>query len=389
MLREIRLQNYAIIHDISLAFSDGFSVITGETGAGKSILIEALSLLLGGRSDTQTICRDDTETILEARFDPSEGAGTGDDLIVKRILSSQSKSRVYINGSMANLSTLKQIGISLAEIHGQHDHHLLVNPSYQLFLLDAYAGLLEDRQRYQAHYQKQIHLSSEITALRQDLLEKGREAIIRHQISEIENANLKSGEEEALEHEDRYLRHGEMLLSATQDGYAMLTDDGGVLSRVREIMSHVQRIHQTVRDAESEVGLLQNAEIALRELALLLRDRFHRTTYDPERQQIVAERLALIQRLKRRYGDSIEAILAFKDQLYAELTSLEDRAAHLKTLEKEQAALAITLMEEAQSLSKGRHGAIDRFKKKSQGRIVCAGDGENTIRGLNRAKIDL
>ncbi len=370
MLREIQLKNYAIIDHLSLTFSEGLCVITGETGAGKSILVEALSLILGGRSDSESIRQETDEAILEACFDPvlteklTPDSPEPDSLIIKRVLS-PSKSRAYINGSLANISALKEVGVLLAEIHGQHDHYLLTDPARQLSLLDAYAKLLDQRERYHAHYQKRSDLLKEIAALKKELGNEGRQGeLLRHQLSEIQQANLQPDEDTALEQEEHQLKNWESILSSLEAGQAALSEEGGVLSQIKSIERHLRNLDQMTKDANPEIDLLSTAEIQLKELALLLRDRMSRVSHDPERLAAVTERLYLIQKLKKRYGSSIEAILKFKDQIEEELTALSEGEARLHQIEQSIEALASTLAKDADALSLARKGAVGRFEKK-------------------------
>ncbi len=369
MLREIRLQNYTIVDDLSLDFSEGFSVITGETGAGKSILVEALALLLGGRADPDMIRHAANEAILEACFDASVVALDGhapldDTLILKRVLS-PSKGRAYINGSMANLSTLKQIGESLAEIHGQHDHQLLTNPACQLTLLDGYAQNKDQQQRYQACYQKRADLLKEMDALKQAGGDKGhREEMLRYQLAEIVAADFKPDEEAALEQEERYLKNWESILTFAQGGYNALSDEGGILSGLGVIDQQLKNLHQVTRDVQGEMDLLETARINLKELALLLRDRSGGVSYNPDRQTEVAERLYLIQKMKKKYGGSIPEILQIAQQIELELIHLSERETRFSALEEELKETTVMLTKEAEALSMARKAAIAPLQKK-------------------------
>jgi len=363
MLRELRLHNYAIITDLLLTFQQGLTVITGETGSGKSIIVQALALLLGGRSDGEPIRHESEEAVLEARFDGNED----DFLIFKRVLSTgKLKSRAYINDSLANLASLKQVGQHLAEIHGQHDHTLLMNPDYPISILDAYGKI--QKGQYQSRFQERAQLLNEITDLKKALSARdvaGRqEDFLLYQLSEIREVDLKIGEEESLEKEERGLKNWESILSCIAQGATILSEEGGILSQIGNIEQQLRMLNQTTEDADTEMSLLNTAEINLKELALLLRDRASHVSFDPERQQAVTERLYLIQKMKKKYGDSIEAILDLKDKMEGELSRLSERGARLAEMEQAFSEMTSLLTKEAEAISKKRIEAIGPFEKK-------------------------
>ncbi len=361
MLRELRLHNYAIITDLSLAFQQGLTVITGETGSGKSIIVEAIALLLGGRSDGDLVRHESDEAVLEARFDGTDS----DSLILKRVLS-DGKSRGYINDSFANLASLKQVGLALAEIHGQHDHTLLMNPDYPISVLDAYAKI--QKEQYQSRFQERGELLNEISNLKKALSARdvaGRqEDFLLYQLAEIREADLKIGEEESLEKEERSLKNWETILSCIAQSAATLSEEGGILSQIGNIEQQLRTLNQTTEDADTEVNLLDTASINLKELALLLRDRASRMSFDPERQQVVAERLYFIQKMKKKYGNSIEAILDLKNDMEVELSGLSERGGRLAEMEQAFSEMSEKLTKEAEALSKKRIAAISPFGKK-------------------------
>jgi DNA repair protein RecN (Recombination protein N) len=374
MLRELRLRHYAIIDEMTIPFSEGLNIITGETGAGKSILIEALALLLGDRFDSEGVRHESDEAILEGFFDPLRVTSDSyendpDGLIIKRVLS-KSKGRAYINGSLANLSTLKQVGQSLAEIHGQNDHYQLTNANYPLSTLDAYGKLLEQKTCYKEHFRDYARLVNEIADLKRELCEKKegeggrREDFILYQLSEIREAHLEPGEDEQLEKEDHLFKNREAILSCTQGGYDLLSEEGGILSQVGAIERLLGTLEQVTKDTDVERDLLDTAKANLKELALALRNRAHSVVYDPERQRIVTERIYLIQKMKKKYGGSIEAILDFKNRLEQESARLSEQEARLPAMERAQKELLQQITKEAESLSKARNKTIGQFEKR-------------------------
>ena len=378
MLREIRLQNYTIIDDLSLTFSEGFSIITGETGAGKSILVEAIALLLGGESDANAVGNETNEAILEARFDPPE-------CILKRVLS-RSKGRSYVNGSFANIAALKEAGATLAEIHGQHDTALLTNAASQLALLDAYAQNADQKKRYQTDYQKRIDLLKEIDALKKEIPNEGG-GVFSYQLAEIIEAKLDDPEEEAaLEQEDRSLKNWESILASTQGGYSALTDEGGVLNQLSAIEQHLRSLHQTAQNAKAETDLLENARIHLKELGLLLRDRMQGVSYNPDRQNQVTARLYLIQKLKKKYGGSVADILDAAQKMELELKRLSERSERIRSAEQMLQNTAQGLEEGAAALSATRKKAMSLLAKKVNEEIAELGMEKTRFEIANHGK---
>jgi len=401
MLRELRLHNYTIITDLLLAFQEGLTVITGETGSGKSILVEALALLLGGRSDGTPIRHEFNETILEARFDtPAVGQvaideNDSDFLILKRVLSADGippklKSRAYINDSLANLSALKQTGQRLAEIHGQHDQTLLLDTDYPVSILDAYGKLALQKEQYQTRFQQHAQLINEIANLKQSLSARdvsGRqEDFILYQLAEIREADLKIGEEESLEKEDRSLKNWESILSCIVQGASSLSEEGGVLSQLGNVEQKLRMLHQTTQDADAEMNLLNTANIHLKELALLLRDRGSRVSFDPERHQAVTERLYQIQKLKKKYGDSIESILDLKNKMEQELARLSERGGHLSEMEQAFIEISDSLAKSAEALSRERTATIDPFAKRVKEELNLLGMEKTRFEISNQRK---
>ncbi|MGB3941187.1 MAG: DNA repair protein RecN [Candidatus Manganitrophaceae bacterium] len=390
MLRELRIQNYAIISEVSLAFSEGLTVITGETGAGKSILIDALSLILGGRSSPEMIRQGESESLLEARFDPvesplpedlfSKDSLSQEWLILKRILSPSGKNRSYLNDSFANLSALKEVGQRLVEIHGQHEHHNLLDLDWQLKLLDSFARLTEQRKSLERSYRAWSGLLEERSAL-QKLESEGREkrAFLEYQLSEIGGAKLLAGEEEALEKEEKTLRNWESIVSTVEKVYHLLTEEGALLSRLEEAGAALQKLHEMTDEASQENQLWETSKIHLKELSVLLRDRLGNMEYDPDRLQAVTERLYAIQKLKKKYGASVEGILQLQAKWEAELTNFSGSETRLLEITKKIEGAESTLRQQSADLSKGRKKAKRELEKRVKEELDLLGMTRTTF----------
>jgi DNA repair protein RecN (Recombination protein N) len=288
---------------------------------------------------------------------------------------------------MANLSTLKQVGELLAEIHGQNDHQLLTNPACQLALLDGYAKNKDQQQRYFAWYQKRADLLKEIDALKRGGGDQGhREEMLRYQLAEIVTADFKPDEEAALEQEERYLKNWESILTFAQGGYNALSDEGGILSGLGAIDQQLKNLHQVTQDAQGEIDLLETARIHLKELALLLRDRSGGVSYNPDRQTQIAERLYLIQKMKKKYGGSIPEILQAAERIELELTRLATRATRFSALEAALKETTEALTKSAEALSMDRKAAIGPLQKKVKEELNGLGMGQTRFDISTQAK---
>lgn len=382
MLRELRIQNYAIINEVSLAFSEGFNVITGETGAGKSILVDALSLILGGRSSPEMIRQGEEEAVLEARFDQADrlpledpiSESSDDALIVKRVLSKSGKNRAYQNGSFANLSSLKRTGQHLAEIHGQHEHHNLIDLDWQLHLVDSFGRLADVRSQYEIKYREWQKLLKEQAELKRIESEgKREEAFLQYQLSELREAKLQPNEEELLEKEERLLKNWESVSSAVEKAYSLLVSEGSILSQLEDAGGAIQRLQSITGDASAEIQLWETSKIHLKELAALLRDKAQGLEFNPERLQEVGSRLYLIQTLKRKYGASLEEVLRYQQELEASLSrilSCEDR---LQEIAEQIAAAEKDLNVSATALSLKRREVKLKLERKMKEELASLG----------------
>jgi DNA repair protein RecN (Recombination protein N) len=379
MLRELRIKNLAIIDDAVANFEKGFNVLTGETGAGKSIIISALCLALGERASSELIRSGEKEAVIEAFFDISPkwldsssrqllediGIDIEDGIILKRILSAQGKSRAYINDSMVNLQTLSEISKGLIDVHGQYEHQSLLQPDKQLDFLDAYAGLLSEREEFTTLYKKQAELRQEIS----ELVEKEKERIQRldlleFQIKEIETANLRIGEEEELLEEEKILSSVSRLLELSNQAYetlylsdtSCLTNLSKILGSLKEISEIDARAHDAMRSVEEAIPLLE-------ETSYFLRDYKESLNFSPERLEEVQTRLELIKALKRKYGNNIQEILDYKEKALRELDEIQHSEERLETLKRELERLKDTLTQKAHLLSKKRKAASKKIEQ--------------------------
>ena len=369
MLAELRIVNFALIEQLSLQFQSGFTVLTGETGAGKSLLIDAIALLVGGRASTDQIRSGEDEAQLEAAFHLPDThpllqrlrlqdiiGQNESELILRRVLSRSGRHRVYVNGSLCPLRVLEELGGTLVDIHGQHEQQSLLAATKQLDALDAFGRLYELRGRYEQAYQGWKDLRTQLDASQNDVVDRARlEDMLRFQAQEIEQVGLLPDEEERLRSERQRLVHAHRLRELAHEAHVELqADEQAVLSRLGRIARALAELAQTdPAMGDCEQAATESA-IHLKELAGRLRDYAQQLEADPDRQAVVEDRLDLIQRLKKKYGGSVEAVLATGRRVQQELQLLdnhEERTAELTARLDEEAQRLRTL---AQQLSKKR-----------------------------------
>ena len=338
MLTELRISNFALIDHLHLEFPPGFLVFTGETGAGKSLLIDALVLLTGGRAAAEHIRFGADEALLEACFILSpthplvtklqqEGFLLPDqqEIIVRRILSRSGKNRSYLNGQLAPLQTIQDLGQQLVDIHGQHDQQSLLSPKTQLKLLDAFGNLEEVVTRYQGMHREWVEKKTALDEFLQKLRDQAnRQDILQYQYDELVKMHLESGEEEALTQEYHRLKHSGRLGELSNQAFTALYEgERSVLDQLGEVTQWIQELAQIDAQGESWLQGLETATIALREVTDNLRDYRSQMEYDPERMEVIDNRLAGLQRLKKKYGKSIEDLVELTGTLEQDLALLQ------------------------------------------------------------------
>jgi DNA repair protein RecN (Recombination protein N) len=376
MLAELRIVNFALIEQLSFQFQPGFTVLTGETGAGKSLLIDAIALLVGGRASTDQIRSGEDEAQLEAYFQLPDThpliqrlrlqdiiGQNESELILRRVLSRSGRHRVYVNGSLCPLRVLEELGGTLVDIHGQHEQQSLLATTKQLDALDALGRLHELRGRYEQAYQGWKKLRTQLDVFQSEVVDRARhEDMLRFQAQEIEQAGLLPDEEEGLRSERQRLVHAHRLRELAHEAYVELqVDEQAILTRVGRIgrtLAELAQTDPTMGDCEQAAT---ESAIQLKDLAGRLRNYAQQLEADPDRQAVVEDRLDLIQRLKKKYGGSVEAVLMTGRRVQEELQLLdnrEERMAELTARLDEEGGRLRTL---AQQLSKKRMDAAKRI----------------------------
>jgi DNA repair protein RecN (Recombination protein N) len=383
MLTDLFIKNFAIIDNLHVTFGPGLNVLTGETGAGKSIIIGALGLILGARSSAEIIRTGEDEAVVEALFDLSgqpeiadrlaeTGIDTDGELLVKRVVSRSGKNRVYVNGGLSTTALLSGASRLLVNIYGQHESQTLVRPGNHLALLDGYGGLLPllaDFTSIFAEYGK--------TRAEMKKLEDGeREAIRRmdllaFQSEEIGGAGLSPGEEEELARERQLLANAGKLLENSQSAFETLYGgDRAVLGLLNEARANIAEIAAIDGTLAGMVESLDGLCIQVEDAGLSMRNYSARIEADPHRLQEADDRLDLINRLKKKYAPTVEEILSFKENVDAELAQLKNREQCRSEQEKTLAGLEKKILEKAAELTQKRRQAGVALKS-SMERELC------------------
>lgn len=372
MLLELRVANFGLIDQLTLQFDTGFQVLTGETGAGKSLLVDALVLLVGGRASADHIRSDAEEAVLEAAFLlPAEsrvlsrlqelGLVRQDEreLIIRRVLSRSGRNRLYVNGSLTPLHLLQSLAGTLVDIHGQHDQQSLLSSPTQLDVVDGYGRLRDERKTFGNHYERWRRLHQELAETEARLLEdRQHEELLRFQCRELEGAQLSVGEEESLVQECRRLSHSNRLAELAQSSYELLYEsDGSVLAGVRVIAAQIAEIASIDQTLEDGKDLCDGATVQLRELALRLRDYSQGLEQDPERLAVVEQRLAQLQALKKKYGGDVEWLTHRLEDIKERLGAIGQQGDRLDELRQRLGEERQELEILADRLSEGRRQA--------------------------------
>lgn len=349
MLLELSVKNFAIIDRLALTFGPGLNIFTGETGAGKSIIIDAIALVLGDRATSEIIRTSADEAEVEALFDVSgyeglksvvEDAGIdfSDTMVVKRVVQRTGRNKIYINGSLATLATLTEVGRRLIDIYGQSEHQSLTRLEEHVEVLDSFAGLIGPdglRGRMSGVYRDYIALKKEYDLIVKDPteLERRRDLLV-YQLKEIEEAALADGEEEELATARKRLENAERIKEAVLNAErAVYSDAGSVVERLGSVLKPLKEASGFDKALVATVETLQASLFEIEDAAGFLRDYAGSIEYDPEELERVGDRLDLISKLKKKYDADIAGILARSEALEEELSTLDDLEGRVKGLE--------------------------------------------------------
>jgi DNA repair protein RecN (Recombination protein N) len=348
MLTTLKVKNLAIVDTIQVSLGSGLNVITGETGAGKSILADALALVLGDRADRSMIRAGETQCGVEACFqlaDATEinavldemGLDPCDDgtLIVRRIIASSGAGKNLVNDCPTTVQTLKRIGTLLVDMHGPHDHQSLLNPDFQLDILDAYGHLTKLRQAYAAAYRVLLGLQHQRAELDDDDLAVTQQIdMLQFQVKELEDADLADLDEDALQQEhSRVANAGRILELASSIQNSLIEDDTSAFNAIAFTQRTIPELAELVKEGVEWQGEIESISIQLQELSQTITSYVQSIDADPERLVWLEDRIALLQKLKRKYGNSIPDMLAFQNTAAKRLHELESREERLSGLD--------------------------------------------------------
>lgn len=375
MLTDLTIKNVAIIDTLQITFKSGLTVLTGETGAGKSIIIDAVGLIMGGRASSDLIRSGEEEAVVEALFDLSAlpeirqqltdaGFDCGEDLLIKRSLSRSGKNKIFINGGMGTLTLLSDIAPRLINIYGQHDSQTLLKPENHLRLLDAFGGIGDRRQQFTALFSRLGGVREELAGLEQAEREAERRLdLLAYQSEEISQAALKPGEEGQLEEQRRLLASAEKLGGISGEAFERLYGgDGALLGQLKRISASIAELSAIDISLQGTAASIEGAYLQLEDAAITLRDYASRIESDPAALQQTDDRLDQIGRLKKKYGSTVEEILAYKEGIDAELEQLRSREQNRQALEAERDRMEVELKQAGGELSNARMQAAKKLK---------------------------
>ncbi len=372
MLKELRIKNLAVIDDLTVRFDKGLNVLTGETGAGKSIIVDSLGLALGNRIHPDFMRSGEKEAFVQAFFDPEDVFGLPDigvdmtgGLILRRLLYASGKSRAYVNDTMVSIQSLGEIGRALVDIHGQHEHQGLLSADKQREFLDLFGKFREERARVAELYRETEALKREAAALQQKMQERqSRIDLLKFQIREIDAAGLKAGELEHLTEQKTILSNLSRLRDLADSAYETLyAADDACIMKLSALTRKLQEMAAIDHKASELLGAVESAIPVLDDAAVSLRGYKARYEFEPGSLDAVEDRLALIHRLEKKYGVGIDAVTAHRDAAAEELKNLEIMDERKAAVESELIVKEPMLAEAAAGLSAKRKDASLRMEK--------------------------
>ncbi|GIN19944.1 MAG TPA: DNA repair protein RecN [Bacillus bacterium] len=377
MLQELTIRNFAIIDQISISFPEGLTVLTGETGAGKSIIIDAVHLLVGGRSSSEYVRHGAPKAEIEGLFfihDNHPCCSKADELgieieegmlVLRREISNSGKSVCRINGKLVTLTVLRDLGGTLIDIHGQHEHQELMNESMHLFLLDEFGKdeIVKKLVDYRKKYSTLVEIEKKINELSKNEQQMAhRLDLLQFQVQEIEKAGLKLNEDEMLEEEKRRLVNYEKLFESLKAGYENLQDDQKGLDFVGQAMGVLEAAAEIDNRYQEMFEAVSNSFYLLEDTARAIRNELDLLEFDPHRLNEIEMRLNEINQLKRKYGFTVGDILDYLDKIKDELESIIHRDSRIEQLQEERSSLRVEVLEIGEQLSRLRKKWAEKLK---------------------------
>ena len=387
MLKHLYIKNFTLIDELDIELYQGFSVITGETGAGKSIILGALGLLLGQRADSKAIKQGAEKCVIEAHFDLSRYGMTdffeeneieydAADCIVRRELTASGKSRAFINDTPVQLSLLKELGEQLVDIHSQHQNLLLNKQDFQLNVVDIIAGDEKEQQLYQQAYTQYHVTEKELSALKESIEQNRQNAdFLQFQFEELTQANLAEGEQEELEQKSETMSHSEEIKSALYEAdNALSAEQTGVVESLRTALSAMRQIEKVLPDASELVERLDSSYIELKDIAQEISSQMEHVDFDPAELDAINNRLDKLYDLEKKYHvETVEELIAKRDELKIQLGRIENSDEDLAELQQKLATQLSQAQKAAEALTKLRTKAAKQIEKEMLGRLMPLG----------------
>ena len=387
MLRQLYIKNFTLIDELDIELHPGFSVITGETGAGKSIILGAIGLLLGQRADSKSIKTGAEKCVIEAHFDLSrypmqeffdenEIEQDAADTIVRRELTSAGKSRAFINDTPVSLSMLKELGEQLVDVHSQHQNLLLQKQDFQLNVVDIIANDQKELALYQQTYSELQAAKSQLQTLKDDI-ERNRQSLdfLQFQYEELDNAKLTEGEQEELEQQSETMEHAEDIKSALYEAdNALYSERTGAVSLVRTAQNALSGISKVMPNTAELAERLESCRIELKDIAEEVSSLLEDTDFDPSELEHIQARLDRLYELEKKYhADTVEELISQRDELKQKLSNIENSDEALAELEAKCQQLTAKSQQQADTLTKLRQKAGKHIEEQLRQRLVPLG----------------
>ena len=387
MLQQLYIKNFTLIDELDIQLHPGFSVITGETGAGKSIILGAIGLLLGQRADSKSIKQGTDRCVIEAHFDLSrydmksffdenDIEYDDKDTIIRRELTATGKSRAFINDTPVALSMLKELGDQLMDIHSQHQNLLLNKQDFQLNVVDILAQDTKEVAAYQKVFDQYQQQKKALEALREEI-ERNRQNVdfLQFQFDELSQSKLAKGEQEELEQQSDTMSHAEEIKTALYEtDNALNGDETGVVDMIRKASNALESISQVLPDSEELVGRLDSCRIELKDIADEVGRMLNHTDFDPEELDAINNRLDRLYELEKKYHvKTVEELISLRDQLRQQLNNIENSDEAVGEKEKEVERLHAICQEHANKVTKQRQAIAKQMKSQMAGRLEALG----------------
>ena len=387
MLKRLYIKNFTLIDELDIELHQGFSVITGETGAGKSIILGAIGLLLGQRADSKAIKQGADRCVIEAHFDLSrynmEDFFTENDIeydatdsIIRRELTAAGKSRAFVNDTPVQLSMLKELGERLVDVHSQHQNLLLNKQDFQLSVVDIIADDARELAAYQQAFAQYHATEKELKALKEDIEQNRQNAdFLQFQCEELTNARLEEGEQEELEQKSETMSHAEEIKSALYEAdNALSAESVGVVASLRTALSAIRQIERVLPDAPELVERMDSSYIELKDIAQEISSQMEHVDFDPAELDAINNRLDKLYDLEKKYHvDTEEELMTKRDELKRQLSNIENSDEALAELQQKLTAQQAQAKKAADTLTKLRTKAARQIEKEMQTRLMPLG----------------